>query len=224
MSLKLLYRAGKGEFEQALREIYLPLAEAGQETIEEIANDIKVAARQDIAAAGFSKRWQNALRVDVYPKHKVSLNAAALIFHKIPYADVFESGATIRGKPQLWLPLDTTPKKIGAKKMTADLFAHEIGPLTLIKPPGKKPLLAAEISATKTQIRKGFFGKVTLARLRKGSGKIETRTQGRMLVPLFVGVDSVKIRDRFSINEIVDRAVARMGEVFARKFETKDVD
>ncbi|MGM5087529.1 hypothetical protein E0H64_17685 [Rhizobium leguminosarum bv. viciae] len=224
MTLKLLFRAVKGEFEQALREKYQPLAEAGQETIQEIADQIKVAARQDIASAGFSKRWQNALRVDVYPKGRVSLNAAALIYHKIPYADVFESGATIRGKPQLWLPLDTTPKKIGAKKMTAERFKREIGPLKLIKRAGKKPLLAADMSATKAQIRSGFFGKVTLGRLRKGSGQIDTRTQGRMLVPLFVGVDSVKLRDRFSINEIVDRAVGRMGEVFVQKLDGKDVD
>jgi hypothetical protein len=43
-------------------------------------------------------------------------------------------------------------------------------------------------------------------------------------VPLFVGIDSVKLRDRFSINEIVDRAVDRMGEVFVQKLDRKDVD
>lgn len=77
-------------FDVALREKYRPLAEAGQETIIEIANAIKNAGRAEIAAAGFSARWQNALRADVYPKRKVSLNAATLVFHKIPYADVLK--------------------------------------------------------------------------------------------------------------------------------------
>lgn len=220
MSLKLLYRAGKGEFEQALREKYQPLAEAGKETIVEIADEVKTKARQDIASAGFSKRWQNALRVDVYPKNKVSLNAAALVYHKIPYADVFESGATIRGKPQLWLPLTSTPKKVGRYRMTPERFINEIGPLQLVRRAGGKPLLFGKMEVSRNQARSGDYGKVTLPKLRKGaaqSGIIRA-------VPLFVGVDSVKLRDRFSINEIVDRAVGRMGETFIRKLDAKDID
>ncbi|MEJ6845083.1 DUF6441 family protein [Sinorhizobium fredii] len=220
MTLKLLYRAVKGEFAEAMREKYRPLAEAGQETIIETANEIKTAARQDIAAAGFSRRWQNALRVDVYPKFKVSLNAAALIYHKIPYADIFESGGTIAGKPQLWLPLTSTPKKIGRNRMSAERFSQEIGPLRLVKHSGRKPLLFAKMAVTEKQATAGDVGKVTLAKLRKGaagSGVIRA-------VPLFVGVDSVKIRDRFSINEIVDRAAGRMGEVFVQKLDAKDID
>ncbi|MDK1386378.1 DUF6441 family protein [Sinorhizobium sp. 8-89] len=220
MTMKLLYRAAKGEFEQAMREKYRPLAEAGQETIVEIANDIKVGARQDIAAADFSKRWQNALRVDVYPKHKVSLNAAAMIWHKIPYADIFESGGTIRGKPQLWLPLTSTPKKIGRYRMTAERFSTEIGPLRLVKHAGRKPLLFAKMAVTEKQAAAADVGKVTVAKLRKGaagSGVIRA-------VPLFVGVNSVKLRDRFSINEVVDRAVDRMGEIFVERLGKKALD
>ncbi|MEY9375072.1 DUF6441 family protein [Rhizobium leguminosarum] len=220
MTLKLLFRAAKGEFEQALRETYQPLAEAGQETIQEIADQIKVAGRQDIASAGFSKRWQNALRVDVYPKGKVSLNAAALIYHKIPYADVFESGATIRGKPLLWLPLKSTPKKVGRFRMTADRFMQEIGPLQIVRRAGGKPLLFGKMSVSRNQAESGDLGNVTLAKLRKGAAK----TGVIRAVPLFVGVDSVKLRDRFSINEIVDRAVDRMGEVFVQRLDRKDVD
>jgi hypothetical protein len=220
MTLKLLFRAVKGEFEQALREKYRPLAEAGQETIQEIADQIKIAARQDIASAGFSKRWQNALRADVYPKGKVSLNAAALIYHKIPYADVFESGATIKGKPQLWLPLKSTPKKVGRYRMTPARYAQAIGPLALVRTPGRKPLLFGKMSVSKGQAQSGNYGSVTLAKLRNGAA----RNGIIRAVPLFVGVDSVKLRDRFSINEIVDRQVSRMGEVFVRKLDAKDVD
>ncbi|KEC73144.1 hypothetical protein RLPCCGM1_c1260 [Rhizobium leguminosarum bv. phaseoli CCGM1] len=220
MTLKLLYRAVKGEFEQALREKYQPLAEAGQETIQEIADQIKTAARQDIASAGFSKRWQNALRADVYPKGKVSLNAAALIYHKIPYADVFESGATISGKPLLWLPLKSTPKKVGRNRMTPDRFMQAIGPLQLVRRAGGKPLLFGKMSVSKNQAASGDHGNVTLAKLRKGAAK----TGIIRAVPLFVGVDSVRLRDRFSINEIVDRAVDRIGEVFVQKLGNKDID
>lgn len=222
--MKIVYQAVKGEFEQAIRAIYRPLEEAGQETIEEVATAIKVKGRAHIGRAGFSKRWENALRADVYPKKpRISLNAAALIWHKIPYADVFESGAVIRGKPRLWLPLSSTPKKIGRHRMTAERYVRSIGPLTPIIRPGKKPLLAGQMSATKTQLRSGAFGKVSVPRLKKGAGKIETKAAGRTMVPLFVGVDVVTLRKRFALTELIEREADQMAEIFVRKLDAKDV-
>jgi len=218
--MKIVYQVLKGEFEAALRDKYKPLAEAGSAAMIETADTIKTEGRRDIASAGFGKRWQNALRVDVYPKRGVSLNAAALIYHKIPYADVFETGATIRGKPRLWLPLSTTPKKIGRNRMTAERFQKEIGPLHFIRRAGKKPLLAGQMAVTRGQADAGDVGKITLSKLRKGaagSGIIRA-------VPLFVAVDSVKLRDRFSIREITKRAADRLGEIYLGKVAAKDLD
>lgn len=223
MTIKIILKQITEGFDAAMREKYKPLAEAGKETIEAVATEIKRQGRAEIASAGFSQRWQNALRADVYPKRKDSLNAAALIYHKIPYADVFESGATIRGKPRMWVPLDSTPKKIGRERMTADRFIHEIGPLKMLKRSGKKPLLAAPMTATKAQIRNGAFGKVTLDRLRRGSGKIESKATGRMLVPLFVGVDSVKLKKRFALTEVIERAADRIEAIFVEKLANKDI-
>ncbi len=102
MTLSFLYRATKGEFDEAMREMQRPMAEAATSAMQEAADNIKSEGRAKIASAGFSKKWQNALRVDAFPRRgKVSINAAAFAFHKIPYADVFEEGATIRGKPRL---------------------------------------------------------------------------------------------------------------------------
>lgn len=218
--MKIVYAALKGEFEAALKAKYQPLAEAGSAAMTETANAIKAAGRQDIASAGFSKRWQNALRVDVYPKRGVSLNAAALIYHKIPYADVFETGATIRGKPRLWLPLRSTPKRIGNKRMTAERFAKEVAPLRFIRRAGKPPLLAAKMSVSRGQAESGNYGKVTLAKLRRGA----TDAGIIRAVPLFVAVDSVKIRDRFSIREITKRAADRLGEIYLSQVAKRDVE
>jgi hypothetical protein len=218
--MKFVYAALKGEFEEALRGKYKPLAEAGSAAMIETANTIKTEARQNIASAGFSKRWQNALRVDVYPKRGVSLNAAALIYHKIPYADVFETGATIRGKPRLWLPLKSTPKKIGNKRMTAERFSKEIAPLRFIRRAGKPPLLAAKMAVSRGQAESSNLGKVTLAKLRKGA----TGAGIIRAVPLFVAVDSVKIRDRLSIREITKNAADRLGEIYLDKVSKKGLD
>ncbi len=95
MTLRLLYSAAKGEFEIAMRELYKPIAAAVSAAIAEASADIKAQGRVSIAKAGFSKRWQNTFRVETYPgRGKVSADAAALAYHKIPYVEVFESGAT----------------------------------------------------------------------------------------------------------------------------------
>jgi len=59
-----------------------------------------------IAAGGLSRKWQNALRVNIYPPQGDSMHPAAFVYHKIRYAGVFEDGAVIGGQPLLWLPLE----------------------------------------------------------------------------------------------------------------------
>ncbi|RWQ54336.1 DUF6441 family protein [Mesorhizobium sp.] len=205
------YDAKPGEFFAAMASIKDPIAAASTAAITEAGDIVKREGRQDIAAAGFSKRWQNALRVNVYPKRKQSMNAAALIYHKIQYAGVFEEGATITGKPRLWLPLPSAPKRVGRQKMTPALYIKSIGPLVSIERPGKPPLLAGKIATNRRGQAKGNQSKVTLSALRRGSaGKAST------LVPLFVGIDRVNIRDRLSIRQITERAAARLGELYLK--------
>lgn len=214
MTLKFVVPALKGELAKAMEEHYKPIATAATAAMVETAEDIKDRARADIAAAGFGKRWQNALRVDTFPKRGVSAGPAALVYHRIPYADVFEAGASIRGKPTLWVPLQGTPKKIGRERMTPKLFVQQVGPLIPIQG-GRNPLLAAKVALSKTAA-KSKEPKLSLAALRRGAagnGVIKA-------VPLFVGVPSVTVRDRFSINEIVDKAAGQLVSSYARNFRT----
>lgn len=206
---RLRYSYRQGEFAAGMTSMADPVAVAGSGAIGEAANEIKVGARRDIEAAGFSRRWQNALRVDTYPRRGVSINAAALIWHKIPYAGVFEDGAIISGQPTLWLPLPTAPKRAGRSKMTPALYVRTIGPLISIERPGKPPLLAGKIATNRRgQINKG---KVTLSALRRGGAGAPST-----LVPLFIGIDRVSIRDRFSIREITERQAARLGALYLK--------
>ncbi|RWN11754.1 DUF6441 family protein [Mesorhizobium sp.] len=206
------YSYQSGEFAAALVAIKDPIGAAGTAAITEAANIAKAEGRADIAAAGFSKRWQNTLAVIVYPKRGVSIDASALIYHKIRYAGVFETGATIGGKPTLWLPLPTAPKRAGRQKMTPALYVRTVGPLISIERPGKPPLLAGKIATNRRgQINKG---KVTLSALRRG-GKGAPST----LVPLFIGIDRVSIRDRFSIAQIVQRVAGRLGELYVKNLK-----
>lgn len=202
------YQKKDGEFAQAMAAMKDPVAFAGTAAITEAGDIAKRDGRADIAAAGFSKRWQNALRVNVYPRRKYSIDAAALIFHNIRYAGVFEDPTVISGKPRLWLPLKDTPKRAGRQKMTPALYVKTIGPLISIERPGKPPLLAGKAAFS---TRGKNVGKVTLSALKRGAaGKAST------LVPLFIGIDRVNIKDRFSIRQITERAAGRLGELYLK--------
>ncbi|ESY72517.1 hypothetical protein X740_33180 [Mesorhizobium sp. LNHC221B00] len=201
------YQKKDGEFARAMTSVADPIAAAGLAAITEAGNIIKQAGRADIAAAGFSKRWQNALRTKVYP-NGAGLSAGVFIWHKIYYAGIYEKGATITGSPRLWLPLPTAPKRAGRSKMTPALYIRTIGPLVSIERPGKPPLLAGKAALS---TRGKNVGKVTLSALKRGAaGKAST------LVPLFIGIDRVSIRDRFSIREITGRAAARLGQLYLK--------
>ena len=143
--------------------------------------------------------------MDIYPRGRNSLNATAHVYHKIPYAGVFEEGATIRGRPRMWLALPNVPQRYGRKPMTPELFRKSIGPLAFVKRPGKRPLLVAKAKKGKNMT------KVSLARFRSGG-----RGEGPFVsVPVFVGLDSVSIRKRFNITGIVRAARDRLPQLYA---------
>jgi len=103
----------KGFVDAIVKEMQRPIAKAATATIREAGKIAKRDGRASIAAAGFSRKWQNALRVNIYPPRGDSMRPAAFIFHKIRYAGVFEEGAVIGGQPFLWLPLPTVPLRRG---------------------------------------------------------------------------------------------------------------
>ena len=71
-----------------------------------------------LGADGFS----NALQSKAYPSSGVSLSPAAVIYSKIPYAGVFEEGATIAGR--LWLPIEANlPLQARGKRWTPKGFS-----------------------------------------------------------------------------------------------------
>src|SRR5262245_61158321 len=118
----------KGFVDTITREVQRPIAKAATAAVREAGEIAKQNGRGSIAAAGFSRKWQNALRVNIYPAQGDSLRPAAFIYHKIRYAAVFEEGAIIGGQPLLWLPLSTVPLRRG-RPMTPSQYARAIGPL-----------------------------------------------------------------------------------------------
>lgn len=78
------------------------VAKAAVAALRETAANAVKEGRQNIAGAGaFGPKWQQGLQYKIAGD---DLTAKAIIFHKIGFAGVFEHGATIQGKPLLWIP------------------------------------------------------------------------------------------------------------------------
>ena len=206
MGLRLTHSWNPGEFLRAMAGVRRPIAIAATGAIKDAAAQIKREGRANIASAGFSARWQNALRVNVYPEHRLSLEPAAFAFHKIPYAGVFERGAQISGNPLLWIPLSGMPLRIGGQHLTPKSFNEQIGPLHSVNVPGRAPLLAAYMPAGSR------IGRVTVSRLRRGAALSRLKIQQRrgdllagaavVSVPIFFGISAVNIRKRFDLTGV----------------------
>jgi hypothetical protein len=185
----------RGFVDTIVRELQRPIAKAATAAIREAGEIAKRDGRASIPAAGFSRKWQNALRVNIYPPQGDSMRPAAFIFHKIRYAGVFEEGAVISGQPLLWLPLPNVPLRRG-RPMTPSQYARSIGPLVSVQRPGGPPLL--------------------FPKARSGHGRRRRTTVGAERKPLYVGLSSVAISKRFNIKGAAQNAAAQLPSLFAR--------
>ena len=205
----------KGAFIAAFTAAEEPIAEAATRAIEEAAAEAKNGARANIASAGFSGRWQNALRADVYPRGgETSVNAAAHIYHRIHYSAVFEEGARISGSPYLWLALPHVASKIGRFRMTPARYPEK---LHFIRRPGKPPLLAARIGMSRAAAKKGGPSRLTASAMKKGEKGGGARRVVRS-VPVFVGISTVKLRKRFNITRVIREAAERLPSLYLKHF------
>lgn len=214
MALRLIWAATTGQWSAAIEGMQFPIASAATGAMRQTVERAKLDGRRAIAAAGFSAKWQNALQAKHYPATGISLSPAGYLFHKIPYAGVFEDGARIAGSPYLWVPLPGIPARIGAKAMTPKNFNALIGPLHSIVVAGKPPMLGAYVQAG------ARVGKVTIGKLRSGSalGRLGVRSRkggfggkGVVSLPIFVGVSAVTLRARFHLRAVFKQAGAGLG-------------
>jgi hypothetical protein len=110
MPVKFTAKVNQSAWLKAIRDKQQPIATAAVAALRETAANAVQEGRQNIAAAGagFTKaQWQSGLQYrtkDAAIGGEASLRGKAFIFHKYGIAGVFEHGATIHGKPLLWIP------------------------------------------------------------------------------------------------------------------------
>lgn len=211
--MRISFEFTPGQFSKAELVAEQQIARAATDAIHEAADLAKERGRAAIAAGGFGTRWQNALRSKVFPQSGISLNPAALVWHNIPYAGVFEEGATIPGRPLEWLPLDSVPKSSSGSRMTPQELVGAWGKLISIERPGKPPILAAVVKGGKS----GPWGatKFTAKQIRAGGSK-----RGAVhIVPLFIGVPTVRDPKKFDVVAAIESVADELPVLFARNFE-----
>lgn len=190
---------------EAVKSHQQDLARAATATIREVAQLARRAGQDAIAAGGFSRKWQNALRADTFPKAGTSLHPAAIIRHKIPYAGVFQSGATIRGSPWLFLPLPDAPR-VGGRPISPKRYSEVVGDLVMVRRVGKPPLLLGRIA--------------TVSRRTGGAGRFGRLKRRRFItehrVPLYVGVPTVTITRKFDVIGAIKRVADRIPQIYSK--------
>ncbi|WP_375782915.1 DUF6441 family protein [Bradyrhizobium sp. Pha-3] len=209
MSIRLRLEMLSPDYGKQMAAETRKIARAATASVTEAAALSKAEGKSSLAALG---RLQHAMYAKVFPGHGDSLHPAAVIGVKVDYASVFEEGATISGKPLLWLPLDNAPRGRGGKRMGPGEFTKNVGVLYSINRPGKAPLLAAVVRETDARAKNAPSLRL-LQRGRNPGGRGTVR-----LVPMFVGVPSVTDPKITDVRKIIQRHADELPELYERNW------
>jgi Family of unknown function (DUF6441) len=155
--MKFVFSAQDAAFREWLEDIGHQVEEAAAGAVQEAAEVAVTEGQANIASAGFSDRWQAGLQSKFF-RNKGG-DPAALIFHRIGLAGVFERGARIGGRPLLWLPIEAnlpagihSPRKYGGKLVSVNVA----GKPPLLFDARKRELGPLFVGVSQVNIRKRF--------------------------------------------------------------------
>jgi hypothetical protein len=157
MAAKFKVKVASPAWIKMIREKERPVATAAVGALREVAKEAVQEGRSDIgrAGAGFTHaKWQSGLRYRTVGATKggaPSLEAKAIISHQYGIAGVFEYGATIKGKPLLWIPTKRgapTASKSGKKLVSATVRGKPMLFDAADRDPHRKPLYIGVTSVT----------------------------------------------------------------------------
>jgi hypothetical protein len=157
MPAKFKVKVANAAWLKTIRDKEHPVAAAAVAALRETASEAVDEGRKDIAAAGPGFRhaqWISGLRFRMLGATKggePSLDAKAIISHRYGIAGVFEYGATIHGKPLLWIPTRhgaPTPSKSGKKLVSATIRGKPMLFDASDHDPHRKPLYIGVPSVT----------------------------------------------------------------------------
>lgn len=209
-------------WQEAMGRDLADMKQAASLAMDGAASLARVRGRSNIEAAGFGKKWQNTLKATRFPNREnvYSLDSKMSLIHKIAYAGVFEDGDTIHGRPYLWVPLSSTPKRFGrGHRLTPSTFKQGTGqPLIPFRDPHTgNLLLGVRVKVAKKVAASGAaLERLSLSKIRRGtSGK----TGVEVTIPVFVALRQVTLRKRFALGEVVKGVATEVPGLYVRNME-----
>jgi hypothetical protein len=199
------------ELKKHLKDIQKPIAKIATATIKEAAQLVKKNAAIEIQSAGFSSRSSKTLKYTLDPERGESIDISATFKFRRGFFSVFEEGATIQGKPLLWLPLETVPFGRGNKRLTPKEYSARIGPLAKTKGTNP-PYLVGKTS--RAGVLRATTSNLTLRK--RGRRAIKTAPLLSQNVPLYVGVPSVTIPKKFDVKGVIQDVAKQIPEIYLK--------
>jgi hypothetical protein len=193
--VRIVTKADAGQWLKATNEYERIMSKAATQAMRDVGKLAVNNGRDIMATAGFSSKFQKTLRAINKPASGYVLNPSEYVHSTINYSDVFETGKTITGHKFLWMPLPAVPPSAERAHMTPSQYIRQVGPLVLMWPQGRLPMLGARLETG--------FSKPTLKKLR----------------PLFVGVSSVQIPKKFDLKGAFQDAFDHLDEFYSKRVE-----
>lgn len=148
----------KDDEDEKLEDVQRRIARALEGAVKDTAKLAVKQGRANIAAAGFSLRWQRGVKSKFYANRR-SGSPAAIVFDKMPFVEVFERGADVVGKPLLWLPVEKnlpkgikSPTQYGRKLVSVNVA----GKAPMLFDPNNRLLGPLFVGVRSVHIRKRF--------------------------------------------------------------------
>lgn len=199
------------------------VAKAMTSAFREGGDKLKQRGRASIAGGGFSSRWQNAFRVNVYPKNGNSVRPRIFAYHKIKYAGQFEEPEPVRGSPYVWLPIEKNlPLQGRGKRWTPHDFVNNVGPLKGGRH-GSRPILFGQVTVSQ---HSGVPLALPISDRTRHGERVRARffkaNKRKAWLPVFVGVSSVNDPKRFNLTGAAEVTAAELGGLFGRVWDSSN--
>lgn len=198
----------RGDVAKILSDERKHVAKSVTQAFRQGGDKLKQRGRSAIAGGGFSAKWQNGFRVNVYPKNGETLRPKIFAFHKIKYAGQFQDPKPVLGSPFLWLPIEKNLP--GGSRWTPEKYVKQIGPLKGGKG-GGRPLLFGQISVNRSS---------KPVKLGRKSG-LRGKAVGKQWLPVFVGVSAVNNTRKFDINAEAEKTASELSSLFSQNWNSQ---
>jgi hypothetical protein len=228
MALRIKYdNPYKGKYAKDVEEHQQRMARAITTSFRDGAKLLQAETRSAILSAGLGPRFARQFRAFGFPRRQFSLEPTIRGWHARGWkgakagrwANIHVRGATMSGKPLLWIPLPTAPARIAGKAPSPKLYIENIGPLVKLKGT-RRPLLAGD------SLRAISGRHATVAQLKTGAKHAQARASGgkgrkTVKVPMFVGVASTHVPGRVNMDAIFARVRERLPDLFVARLKAQ---